>query len=54
MPRPRDLTSEQLRRLAKRLRAAYREECQQDTCFCITIEEHEKLLREDDKSGPHE
>lgn len=52
MPRPRDLTPEQRRTLAERLRAAYREECQQDECFCITIEEHEKRLQEDAESRP--
>ena len=54
MPRPRDLTPEQRRTLAERLRAAYREECQQGTCCCITNNEHEERVREDTKSNPRD
>ena len=38
------LTIEQLSRLAERLRAAYREECESGECSCITNKEHERML----------
>ncbi len=37
-------TAEQLRDLADRLRVAYKEECEQGTCQCVTVEEHERSL----------
>lgn len=42
-------TSEQLRDLADRLRAAYREACEKGDCDCITTEEHEKRLARKNK-----
>lgn len=37
-------TEKQLRDLANRLRAAYKEECERDECRCVTVEEHERRL----------
>ncbi len=37
-------TAKQLGDLADRLRDAYREECAQGECQCVTVEEHERSL----------
>lgn len=37
-------TLEQFPDLIRRLRAAYREECERGECQCITVEEHERKL----------
>ena len=37
-------TAEQFRRLADRLRAAHKEECERGKCQCVTFEEHERNL----------
>jgi len=38
------LTQKSLKKLAEAIRDAYREECRNGTCNCITVEEHESRL----------